>query len=196
VQMGIIALQGDVSEHTEVMKKALKGTDLVVQIRHAGIVPLCQGLVLPGGESTTISRLLESTGIAEEIKMAASAGKPVLATCAGLVLVAKEIEGNSSIKSLGLIDMKVGRNIFGPQRNSFEADLDVKGFDKPYKAVFIRAPGIVNAGPDVEILASIDGFAVAARQGNVLCLAFHPELTVDLRFHQLFLKMIQQVEEA
>ncbi|MCJ7444644.1 MAG: pyridoxal 5'-phosphate synthase glutaminase subunit PdxT [Methanotrichaceae archaeon] len=196
MQIGIIALQGDVSEHIDVMKKSLKGTDLVVQIRRAGIVPLCQGLVLPGGESTTISRQLESTGIANEIKMAASAGKPVLATCAGLVLVAKEIEGNSSVKPLELIDIKVGRNIFGPQRNSFEADLDVKGFDKPYKAVFIRAPGIVNAGPDVDILASIGDFAVAARQGNVLCLAFHPELTVDLRFHQLFFKMMRQAKET
>ncbi len=121
MQIGIIAHQGDVSEHIDVMKRALKGTVLGVQIRRAGIVPLCQGLVLPGGESTTISRQLESAGIANEIKVAASTGKPILATCAGLVLVAREIVGNSSVKPLGLIDIKVERNIFGPQKNSFEA---------------------------------------------------------------------------
>ena len=172
------------------MKKALKGEGSVVIIRQAGIVMDCNGLVLPGGESTTICHLLELSGIAAEIRKAASAGKPILATCAGLVLAAKEIKDNSLVKPLGLMDIKIGRNIFGPQRDSFEADLAVKGFNKPYRAVFIRAPGIVEAGSNVEILASIGETMVAVRQGNMLGLAFHPELTDDLRFHQVFLEMI------
>jgi len=190
LQIGVIALQGDVSEHVDAMKKALKGEGSVVIIRQAGIVMDCNGLVLPGGESTTICRLLELSGIAAEIRKAASAGKPILATCAGLVLAAKEIKDNSLVKPLGLMDIKIGRNIFGPQRDSFEADLAVKGFNKPYRAVFIRAPGIVEAGSNVEILASIGETMVAVRQGNMLGLAFHPELTDDLRFHQVFLEMI------
>jgi 5'-phosphate synthase pdxT subunit len=190
LQIGVIALQGDVSEHIDAIKKALKGEGSVVIIRHADIVMNCNGLVLPGGESTTICRLLELSGIGAEIRKAASASMPVLATCAGLVLAAKEIKDNSLVKPLGLMDIKIGRNIFGPQRDSFEADLAVKGFNKPYRAVFIRAPGIVEAGSNVEILASIGDTVVAARQGNMLGLAFHPELTDDLRFHQVFLEMI------
>jgi pyridoxal 5'-phosphate synthase pdxT subunit len=190
LQIGVIALQGDVSEHVDAMKKALKGEGSVVIIRRAGTVRDCNGLVLPGGESTTICRQLELSGIAAEIIEAASVGKPVLATCAGLVLAAREIKDNSLVKPLGLMDIKIGRNIFGPQRDSFEADLKVKGFNKPYRAVFIRAPGIVEAGSKVEILAYVGETIVAARQGNMLGLAFHPELTDDLRFHQVFLEMI------
>jgi len=196
VQVGIIALQGDVSEHVEAVKRALRDKAQVVQIKRAGIVPNCQAIVLPGGESTTISQQLVSTGLAEEIKRAASAGKPILATCAGLVLAATNIKGNSSVKPLGLMNITISRNIFGSQRESFETDLDVKGMNKPYRAVFIRAPGIVQAGKDVDILAYAGNIAVAARQGNKLGLAFHPELTDDLRFHQLFVQMMQSAEEA
>lgn len=196
MQVGIIALQGDVSEHVEAVKRALRDKAQVVQIKRAGIVPNCQAIVLPGGESTTISQQLVSTGLAEEIKRAASAGKPILATCAGLVLAATNIKGNSSVKPLGLMNITISRNIFGSQRESFETDLDVKGMNKPYRAVFIRAPGIVQAGKDVDILAYAGNIAVAARQGNKLGLAFHPELTDDLRFHQLFVKMMQLAEEA
>lgn len=190
MQIGVIALQGDVSEHVDAMRKALKGEGSVVIIRRAGTVMDCNGIVLPGGESTTICRLLKLSGMATEIRKAASAGKPVLATCAGLVLAAREIKDSSLVKPLGLMDIKIGRNIFGPQRDSFEADLAVKGFNKPYRAVFIRAPGIVEAGSNLEILASIGETMVAVRQGNMLGLAFHPELTDDLRFHQIFLEMV------
>jgi 5'-phosphate synthase pdxT subunit len=196
VQVGIIALQGDITEHIEAMTKALRDKASVIQVKRAGIVPNCHALVLPGGESTTISKQLVSTGLAEEIRQAAATGKPILATCAGLVLAASKIDGNSSVKSLGLMDIKVSRNIFGTQRESFETDLDVKGMYKPYRAVFIRAPGIVQAGKDVDILAHVGDIAVAVRQGNKLGLAFHPELTNDLRFHQLFLQMMQLAEEA
>ena len=189
-KIGVIALQGDVSEHVDAMERALCGRGSVVQVKRAGIVPGCNGLVLPGGESTTLSRLLAKTGIDQEIKSAAASGVPVLATCAGLVLVSRIIQGDSKVSPLGLIDTTVGRNVFGSQRESFEADLDVVGFDRPFRAIFIRAPAIVSAGKDVSVLARVKENAVAARQKNVLCLAFHPELTDDLRFHRLFLDTV------
>lgn len=191
VKIGVVALQGDVSEHVLAMERSMKGKGSVVEIRRAGIVPECDGLVLPGGESTTICRQLESSGIGDEIKRAAKAGVPVMATCAGLVLVSREIEGDCKVRPLQLMDTKIGRNAFGPQRESFEADLDIKGFDRPYRAVFIRAPAIVDVGDEVDVLAKVNDFVVAARQKNLLCLAFHPELTDDLRFHQIFLKMME-----
>lgn len=173
------------------MERALKGKGSVVPVRRAGIVPECDALVIPGGESTTISRQLEGSGVKDEILKAASSGVPIMATCAGLVLVSNEIEGDSRVRPLKLMDTRIGRNAFGPQRESFEADLDVQGFDQPYRAIFIRAPAIVDVGKEVETLARIDDFIVAARQKNVICLAFHPELTDDTRFHQLFLKMVE-----
>jgi 5'-phosphate synthase pdxT subunit len=190
-RIGIIAFQGDVSEHVRAMENALGGRGSVITIRHAGIVPGCDGIVLPGGESTAISRQLEGSGVGEEIKTAARSGMPIMATCAGLVLVSKEIEGDSRVEPLGLMDIKIGRNAFGPQRESFEADLDVKGLEKPYKAVFIRAPAIVDVGKEVVIMAHIDNMIVAARQGNMMATAFHPELTGDLRLHRIFLEMVE-----
>lgn len=190
-KIGIIAIQGDVSEHVQTMEKALNDLGSVIPIKQVGIVPECSGLVLPGGESTTLSKQLNKTGIDNELKAAASAGVPVLATCAGLVLASKEVVGDVRIRPLGLIDITVSRNAFGPQRESFEADLDVEGFDTPYRAAFIRAPAIVKTGAGVQILAKADSRIVAARQRNVFCLAFHPELTDDMRFHKLFLEMAE-----
>jgi len=191
VKIGVIAFQGDVSEHIAAMQRALGDRGSVVAIRQSGVVPGCDGLVLPGGESTAICKQLEGSGIAEELRAAALAGVPVMATCAGLVLVSREIEGDCKVRPLKLMDTKIGRNAFGPQRESFEMDLDVKGFDRPYRAAFIRAPAIVEVGPDVEVLATLGDIVVAARQDNILALAFHPELTDDLRFHHLFLKMLE-----
>lgn len=190
-KIGIIAFQGDVSEHVKAMERALEGKGSVVPVRHIGVIPECDGLVLPGGESTAISKQLDSSGMREEVLAAAESGIPILATCAGLVLVSREIEGDCRVVPMGLMDIKIGRNAFGPQRESFEADLDIKGFDRPYHAVFIRAPAIVDAGKDVDILAHFDKFIVAARQKNVICLAFHPELIDDLRFHKMFLNMTE-----
>jgi 5'-phosphate synthase pdxT subunit len=146
--------------------------------------------VLPGGESTTLSSQLAKAGIDQEIKGAAASGVPVLATCAGLVLVSSKIQGDSKVRPLGLMDTTVGRNVFGSQRESFESDLEVEGFDRPFRAVFIRAPAIMSVGKDVQVLARVEENAVAARQKNVLCLAFHPELTEDLRFHRMFLDAV------
>ena len=161
------------------------------EIRKLGQMEQCAALVLPGGESTTICHQLESSGLTGELKKAAALGKPILATCAGLVIVSKEIEGESKVKPLGLMDIKISRNAFGSQRESFEADLSVEGFERPYRAAFIRAPAIVEVGKSVEVLARVNSIIVAARQKNILALAFHPELTDDMRFHQIFLKMLE-----
>ncbi|MHC1688918.1 MAG: pyridoxal 5'-phosphate synthase glutaminase subunit PdxT [Methanothrix sp.] len=190
-RIGVIALQGDVSEHVLAMQKALQGKGEVIEIRKAGLIAGCSGLVLPGGESTTISRQLANSGMTEELKAAALAGVPILATCAGLVLVSKDIGGDAKVKPLGLMDIKIDRNAFGPQRESFETDLQVAGFEKPYRAIFIRAPAIAAAGAGVQVLARVGEAIVAARQKNLLALAFHPELTDDTRFHQIFLKMLE-----
>lgn len=193
-KIGVLALQGDVSEHVQALERAGNGNVQVVLVRKRGQTDECDGLVLPGGESTAICRQLESSGLTEELKAAALSGKPILATCAGLVLVSKEImgKGDRRVRPLGLMDIKIKRNAFGPQKESFEADLWVEGLDEPYRAVFIRAPAIGEVGKGVEVLASIAGTVVAARQKNLLALAFHPELTPDPRIHQIFLKMLEE----
>ena len=192
-RIGVLALQGDVSEHVLALERAGNGKVQVVEVRKSGQIEECQALVLPGGESTTICRQLKSSGLIEELKAAALSGKPILATCAGLVLVSQEVVGNSDslVKPLGLMDIKINRNAFGPQRESFEADLQIKGLDRPYRAVFIRAPAIAQVGRNVEVLARVGDAVVAARQNNLLALAFHPELTKDTRIHQIFLKMLE-----
>ena len=193
-RIGVLALQGDVSEHIAALERAMRGQGEVVEIRKPGQMEECQGLVLPGGESTAIFRQLERSGLTGELKAAAVSGKPILATCAGLVLVSKEIEGDKGdgrVKPLGLMDIKISRNAFGPQRESFEADLEIEGLERPYRAVFIRAPAIAEVGNGVQVLARVGDAVVAARQKNLLALAFHPELTDDSRVHQIFLKMLE-----
>ncbi|MDW7732134.1 MAG: pyridoxal 5'-phosphate synthase glutaminase subunit PdxT [Methanolobus sp.] len=196
MRIGVIAIQGDVSEHVEALERALVergATAEVVTIKHKGIVPDCDALVLPGGESTTLGKLLIREGIADEIQDMMNAGKPIMGTCAGLILLAKE--GDEQVAKthqhlLRLMDTRVNRNAFGRQRDSFETELELPFLDRPYNAVFIRAPGIVDAGEDVTVLARIDDMIVAAEQGNVLALAFHPELTFDTRVHQYFLEKL------
>lgn len=189
-RIGVVAFQGDVSEHVRAMEVGLGSEGSVVEVRRGGIIPGCDGIVLPGGESTTIARHLARTGVGDEVAAAAMAGVPIMATCAGLIVISKEIVEETRFLPLGLLDVRVTRNAFGSQRESFEADLEVAGFDSPYRGVFIRAPAIVGWGAGVEPLAMIEEVAVAARQENLLGLAFHPELTADLRFHEVFLEMI------
>lgn len=190
-RIAVIALQGDVSEHVSAAKMASDSSDVkVIEVRRPGIIPKCDGIILPGGESTTIGLNLYRLKMDEEIKNAVSNGVPMLATCAGLVLVSSEIEGDSRVKPMGLMDITVGRNVFGSQKESFEADLAVKGFDRPYRAVFIRAPAITRCGPSVDPLAYVGENVVAARQDQILALAFHPELTSDMRFNHLFMNMV------
>lgn len=191
MRIGVLALQGDVSEHILALKRAAPGSE-VVAVRRPGQIEECRALVIPGGESTTIRRQMESSGITKELVAAARSGMPVLATCAGMVLVCREIIEEGRFRPLGLMDIAVSRNAFGPQRESFEADLDFKGLDRPYRAAFIRAPLIAGVGKGVEVLARLDEGVVAAREKNLLALAFHPELTEDSRIHQIFLKMLEE----
>jgi 5'-phosphate synthase pdxT subunit len=184
---GVIAVQGDVSEHARAIERAAAahGQEATVhEIRHAGIVPDCDVLLMPGGESTTISRLLQREGIASEVKAHVAAGKPVLATCAGLIVAARDAK-DDRVETLDLVDVTVDRNAFGRQVDSFEAPIDVDGLDDPFPAVFIRAPLIDDVGEDVEILAVWEGRPVAVRDGPVIGTSFHPELTDDVRLHRL-----------
>ncbi len=196
MKIGVIAIQGAVSEHVDALKRALaeRGEDAeVVTIKHKGVVPECSGIVIPGGESTTLCRLLAREGIAEEMKAAAAKGVPILGTCAGLIVLAKEGDEQvekTSQELLGIMDTKVNRNAFGRQRESFEAELEVEILDSPYSGIFIRAPAIVSCGPDVKVLSRLNGFIIAAEQDNVMALSFHPELTGDMRIHQYFLDKV------
>jgi len=183
---GVVAVQGDVSEHADAIRAAAREHGEraeVVEIRRSGIVPDCDLLSMPGGESTTISRLVHGEGIAPEIREHVAAGKPVLATCAGLIVASRDAR-DDRVKELAVLDATVDRNAFGRQADSFETDLDVSGLDDPFHAVFIRAPVIREVG-DAEVLATFDGRPVAVRDGPVVGTSFHPELTDDYRIHDL-----------
>lgn len=187
VRAGVVAVQGDVTEHAAAIRRAgeAHGEDVeVIEIRQSGLVPDCDVLLLPGGESTAISRLLAREGIDAEIREHVAAGKPVLATCAGLIVASRDAN-DERVDTLDVLDATVDRNAFGRQVDSFEAPLDVAGFDEPFPAVFIRAPVIDEIGEEVEILAEWDGRPVAVRDGPVVGTAFHPELTDDSRIHDL-----------
>ena len=187
LRAGVIAVQGDVAEHAAAIRRAAErhGRSVEVEeIRTAGSVPHCDLLCLPGGESTTISRLLREEGIDEEIQAHVADGKPLLATCAGLIVASRDAK-DDRVSTLDVLDVTVDRNAFGRQKDSFEALLDVTGMDEPFPAVFIRAPAIDQVDDGVEVLAEVDGRPVAVRQGNVLGSSFHPELTDDSRLHGL-----------
>jgi len=184
---GVVAVQGDVSEHATAIERAARAHGEepdVREIRTAGIVPECDVLLMPGGESTAISRLLDREGIAPEIVAHVEASKPMLATCAGLIVASTDPQ-DDRVDELGVLDVTVERNAFGRQKDSFEAPLDVTGLDEPFPAVFIRAPVVSDVGPDVEMLAAWEAYPVAVRQGPVVGTSFHPELTGDSRIHDL-----------
>jgi 5'-phosphate synthase pdxT subunit len=184
---GVIAVQGDVSEHGDAIRRAARahGEDAEVRdVREAGIVPDCDVLLMPGGESTTISRLLEQEGIDAEIREHVAAGKPILATCAGLIVTSRDAK-DDRVSTLDVLDVTVDRNAFGRQADSFETALEVEGLGDPFHAVFIRAPVIDEIGEGVEVLAEFEGRPVAVRDGPVVATAFHPELTDDVRLHRL-----------
>ncbi len=188
LRIGVLALQGDFREHRAMLDRLGVAT---TEIRHPAELDTVDGLVIPGGESTTIGKLMGHYGLIAPIKERAAGGLPVFGTCAGLITVAREIvEGDQPL--LGLIDIVARRNAFGRQVHSGEADLDVPLLGPPpLRAVFIRAPWIESAGPGVEVLASHQGHGVAAREGRVLVTAFHPELTGDTRMHDAFLAMVR-----
>ena len=181
----MLALQGDVREHCNALASA--GATPHPVRRLADLTDL-DGIVLPGGESTTMGRLLEIFELLEPLRSLLSQGLPAFGTCAGMILLASEVvDGKPGQPLLGGLDITVRRNAFGSQVDSFEADLDVTGIGNLH-AVFIRAPWVERAGPDVEVLAAVDGHPVAVQQKGLLATSFHPELTGDSRLHELFVE--------
>jgi 5'-phosphate synthase pdxT subunit len=188
MKIGVLALQGAFREHRRMLEHCGVET---VEVRKPEELDTVAGLIIPGGESTTIGKLMVEWGLMDKIRSRAAAGMAVYGTCAGLILLSKEIAGSDQPR-LGLMDTVVQRNAFGRQRESFEADLFVSEFgEEPVRAVFIRAPYIESAGPAVQVMAEVDGKIVIARQGNLLATAFHPELTKDDRIHKYFLSMLR-----
>jgi 5'-phosphate synthase pdxT subunit len=187
--VGVLALQGDFREHRIVLERLGARTR---EVRRPSDLAGLHGLVIPGGESTTISKLMAAYDLAGPITAFAAGGGVVYGTCAGLITVAREtVEGEPP--TLGLMDIVARRNAFGRQVRSFEADLEVAGLEGgPVRAVFIRAPWVESAGVCVEVLATYQGRIVAAREGDVLVTAFHPELTDDTRLHEVFIAMIRR----
>lgn len=188
MKVGILALQGAFREHAEAFTALGASAVEVRRPEHLGGV---EALVLPGGESTTISKLLLSSGLTEPLRGLLADGLPVLGTCAGLILLAGEVlDGPPDNTSLGMLDCSVRRNAYGTQLDSFEASLDISCLvGGPFPGVFIRAPAISATGDEVQVLASCDGLPVAIRQGNMVATTFHPELGGDLRFHQWFVEV-------
>jgi pyridoxal 5'-phosphate synthase pdxT subunit len=191
--IGVLGLQGDVAEHLRALGASGARASLV---RRPAELEAVDGLVIPGGESTTIWKLAEIFELAEPLRKRVAGGMPAFGSCAGMIMLAGRLAGAASgQETLGAIDMTVQRNAFGRQVDSFERDLDISGIPgPPYRAVFIRAPWVSAAGPAVEILATdpATGRIVAVRQGPVLATAFHPELTGDRRIHELFVNMVRE----
>ncbi|KIL38165.1 glutamine amidotransferase [Gordoniibacillus kamchatkensis] len=192
MKIGILALQGAVAEHIRMIEKA--GGEGVSVKRPEQLREL-QGIIIPGGESTTIGKLMRTYGFIDALREFHKQGNPVFGTCAGLIVIAKEIAGQPEAH-LELMDIKVARNAFGRQRESFETDLEVKGIADDVRAVFIRAPLIEAVGAGVEVLSSYKGQIVAAQQGSLLATSFHPELTDDHRIHGYFLDMVKKAHQS
>jgi pyridoxal 5'-phosphate synthase pdxT subunit len=179
--VGVLALQGDFQAHAKVLRHL--GAE-PREVRVPGDLEDLDGLIIPGGESTTMTLGIEREGLAGPLRALAAAGTPVFGTCAGLIMLDRE--------HLGVMDIRAERNAFGRQVRSFEADLDFPGVDGgPVRAVFIRAPWIAEAGEEVTILAAVDGHPVAAEQGNLFVVSFHPEITGEQRLHQRFLEKVR-----
>jgi pyridoxal 5'-phosphate synthase pdxT subunit len=194
VDIGVLALQGAFGAH--VKRLAELGVD-GREVRQPRDLVGIDGLVMPGGESTTMSNLLASSGLFDEIKARVSDGLPVFGTCAGMILLATEVlDGRPDQRTFGALDATVRRNGYGRQLDSFETDIDVVGLDRPFHGVFIRAPRVEAVGPAVEVLARHQDEAVLLRQGRLMAASFHPELTADGRLHARFVELIHSsIEE-
>ena len=195
LRIGVLALQGDVREHRAML--ALAGADSVA-VRRPGELDQVDGLVVPGGESTTMAKLARAFDLLEPLRQAAKSGLPMFGTCAGLILLADRIEdGTADQETIGGLDVVVRRNAFGRQVDSFEADVDVAHLQGPFHAVFIRAPWVEDVGDGVEVVARVAtgpaaGRIVAVRQGPLLATSFHPEVTGDPRLHELFVDLVRE----
>lgn len=185
--VGVLALQGAFAEHADALR-ALGAT--VIEVRTPAHLAAVDALVMPGGESTTMSKLLDTSGLRAPIADRIASGMPVLGTCAGMILLASDVlDGRPDQHSFAAIDLAVRRNGYGRQIDSFECDLPIRGLDVAFRAVFIRAPLVERVGSAVEVLAEHDGHPVLCRQGTVMTASFHPELTADRRIHELFLSL-------
>jgi len=186
-KIGVLALQGDVNEHILAFEQVVRERCLsipVVSVRHPEDLIDLIALAIPGGESTTIMRLIDQNSMRHAIQNFTGG---IFATCAGMVIMAGKVIGESRFTPLGVVDMVVNRNAFGRQRESFEADIQIEGLSSPFHAIFIRAPVAESSGPGVEIIARIDQGTIGVRSGKHLVLSFHPEIGGDLRIHHLFL---------
>lgn len=188
-RIGVLALQGDVREHLRALNAC--GADAVAVRGESGLSGL-EGLVIPGGESTTMSILAEREGLLTPLRDFSRSGRPCFGSCAGMIFLADRIMGGrADQQTMGGLDVTAQRNAFGRQVDSFEIDLDIPAIDgAPFPAVFIRAPAIVDVGPQVEVLARVEDRVVAVRQGHLMATAFHPELTSDVRIHRYFVGMV------
>ena len=187
LRIGVLALQGNFREHVAMLRRL---GAVAVEVRLPGQLAGLDGLIIPGGESTTIGKLAALYGLDDAIRAFPGA---VFGTCAGMILLAKSaVDGTHGQPLLGLVDITVRRNAFGRQVKSFEADLEVEGESEPVRAIFIRAPWIEETGPGVQVLAEAEGHAVLARDGRFLVAAFHPELTGDTRIHERFLDLVRE----
>jgi 5'-phosphate synthase pdxT subunit len=189
MRIGVLGLQGDFREHVEMLR--LLGVDTLV-VKLPEDLELIDGLIIPGGESTTMGRIMETVGIKDPLIERIKSGMPVYGTCAGMILLSKRVEGYNQ-PLLGVLDVDIQRNAYGRQIESFEVDIDVSILDgNPFRAVFIRAPKIIRLGEDVETLAEYQGDPVLVKQGNILASSFHPELTRDTRIHEYFIRMVER----
>ena len=191
IVVGVLALQGDFREHIESLKKIDVSA---MEIKFPGQLDLIDGLIIPGGESTTLNKLFDKYGFREKLKDFFRSGKPIFGTCAGLILLAEKIKGGDS--QLGFIDIDVERNAYGRQIDSFEQSISLnlnhKTEKQEFNSIFIRAPRITRKGQGVDIMGMYSGQAVLAREKNILVSTFHPELTEDTRIHKYFIGMIRQ----
>jgi len=188
LKIGVLALQGAVAEHIRSIERAGAEAIPVKRVEQLGDI---DGLIIPGGESTTIGKLMRKYDFMDAIRSFSSQGKPIFGTCAGLIVLAERIQGEEEAH-LKLMDITVARNAFGRQRESFETDLKVVGIDEPVRAVFIRAPLILEVGEGVEVLSTYNDEIVTARQGHLLAASYHPELTDDYRLHAYFIEMVRE----
>lgn len=188
MKIGVLALQGAVAEHIRSLQ--LAGAE-AVSVKRVDELGELDGIVIPGGESTTIGKLMRKYDFMDALKQFSALGKPMFGTCAGLIVLAERIEGQEEAH-LALMNMTVCRNAFGRQKESFETDLDIQGVPEPVRAVFIRAPLIESVGEGVEVLSVYNDEIVAARQQHLLACSFHPELTDDYRLHQYFVDMVKE----
>lgn len=188
--VGVLSVQGAYIEHIDKLNKisGVRG----VGVKRREDFDKIDGLIIPGGESTTIVKLLERYNLLDYLKNLILEGLPVFGTCAGLILLSKKIENNHYQKTLAILDVTIKRNAFGAQINSMEVDLKIKNFDIAYKAIFIRAPVVKEVGNGIEILAEVEEGPVFVRHGVVLGASFHPELTDDLRIHKMFIDIINK----